>query len=151
MTEPQRPPRLADPARAPLAEVRRALLRLHKALIDSERAVFERRHGALTSGQLLSALLEDPHFQWLRPYSRLIADMDETLFSREPVERASAHGLVADAHRLLAGAGPEGGGSAPAAAGDRLAEVLRRDPAVHLAHGELTRRVAAALLAYGAG
>ena len=35
--------RPSDPVRQQVVEVRRALLRLHKALIDSERAAFEAR------------------------------------------------------------------------------------------------------------
>jgi hypothetical protein len=135
------PRRAADPVLAPMAEVRRALLRLHKALIDAERAVFESRSGALTNTQFLSALLEDPFFQWLRPFSRLIASMDETLFSREPVAPAAARALVDEARALVSVPGDE-------AADAPYADALRRDPGVLFLHTELTRRVAAALLAY---
>jgi len=62
----ERPP---DPVRQHLVEVRRGLLRLHKALIDAERGGFEASRGPLTNTQLLGALLDDPHFAWLRPYS----------------------------------------------------------------------------------
>lgn len=141
---PETPPRRApDPVRAPLVEVRRALLRLHKALIDSERAVLESRRGALTSAQLLAALLEDPFFQWLRPYSRLIASMDEAIFSREPVAAADARALVGEAHALVAPAGAEDD-----AGDDPYRAAVRRDPGVLFLHTELTRRIAAALLAY---
>lgn len=135
---PRRPP---DPVRAPLAEVRRALLRLHKSLIDSERAVFERGRGSLSNTEFLGALLEDPFFQWLRPFSRLLADMDEAIFSREPLEASRARALVEHAHALALPA--EGDGDA-----SRYAEALRRDAAVLVAHTEHSRRVAAALLAY---
>jgi hypothetical protein len=136
MAVPSRRP--ADPVRDPLVEVRRALLRLHKALIDSERARFETGRQPLTSAQFLGALLEDPFFQWLRPYSQLIAAMDEAIFAREPVAAAAAREMVERAHALASPA--EGGGAYGAA--------LARDAGVHVAHTELTRRVAAALLAY---
>lgn len=138
---PRRPP---DPVRAPLAEVRRALLRLHKSLIDSERAVFERERGSLTSTEFLAALLDDPFFQWLRPFSRLLADMDEAIFSREPLEASRARGLVEEAHAVAGPTQADGGGDAEG----RYAGALRRDPAVLVAHTEHSRRVAAALLAY---
>ena len=59
--------RPTDPVRQQIVEVRRALLRLHKALIDSERAAFEARAGATSNGQFLQLLLQDPFFVWLRP------------------------------------------------------------------------------------
>jgi hypothetical protein len=136
--------RRPDPVRTPLAEVRRALLGLHKALLDSERAVFEGRHGALSNTQLLTALLEEPFFQWLRPYSRLIASMDEAIFSREPLAASDARALVGEAHALVASAGAD-----HAEAGDDpYRTAVHRDPGVLFLHTELTRRVAAALLAY---
>ena len=134
--------RTPDPVRDPLVEVRRALLRLHKALIDAERAHYEARNGPLTNAQLLGALLEDPGFQWLRPYSQLIAAMDEAIFSREPIPPGDARMLVHRAHALLVDAPDEGERRLEAATG--------RDPGARLAHAELTRRVAAALVAYGA-
>jgi hypothetical protein len=134
-----------DPVRDHLAEVRRALMRLHKALIDSERPRFEaHRGGAVTNTQLLGALLEDPFFRWMRPFSQLMAGMDEALFGDEPVTLEGARGFVEQAHALVmepADADPE---SPPP-----YAQARTRDPAVLFAHTELTRRVAAALLAYG--
>ena len=69
-------------SRQSLVEVRRGLLRLHKALVDSERAAFEVGSGALSNGQFLQLLLQDPYFTWLRPYSALIAEIDEALVTR---------------------------------------------------------------------
>ena len=65
--------RSPDPVRDHLKEVRRGLLRLHKALIDAERAVWERETGPVSNGRFLQALIEDPFFAWLRPFSGLIA------------------------------------------------------------------------------
>lgn len=132
-----------DPVRDHLAEVRRGLMRLHKSLIDSERQVFEQSRGPVTNGQLLAALLEDPFFQWLRPFSQLMASMDEALFGEEPVTQEGARGFVRQAHTLVM---PADTATADAA---RYEYVRNRDPAVLFAHTELTRRVSAALLAYG--
>ena len=132
-----------DPVRDHLAEVRRALMRLHKSLIDSERSVFEQGRGPVSNGQLLAALLEDPFFQWMRPFSQLMAAMDEALFGDEPVTAESARGFVRQAHALVSE--PE----TPTPDSARYAYVRSRDPGVLFAHTELHRRVAAALLAYG--
>lgn len=134
-----------NPARDHLAEVRRALMRLHRSLIDSERPRFEaRRGGAVTNTQLLGALLEDPFFQWMRPFSQLMASMDEALFGDEPVTPQDARGFVERAHALVAAPPEDGDGAEPSP----YVRARQRDPAVLFAHTELTRRVAAALLAY---
>ncbi|HEU0016031.1 MAG TPA: hypothetical protein VFQ45_20305 [Longimicrobium sp.] len=136
----RRPGTPRDPDHLPLMEVRRSLLRLHKALIDSERAEFERVRGSMSNGQFLQALLTDPFFAWLRPYSGLLADIDEAFAGEEPVTRDGARAFV-DRIRALA---------LPAEAGDdRLARVRQRDPGVLFAHTELTRGITAALDAYG--
>lgn len=133
-----------NPARDHLADVRRALLRLHKALIDSERAVYETRHGAMNNAEFLGALLQEPFFQWMRPFSQLIAAMDELMFGDEPVTAESARPYVDQAHALVAE--PGDGGTLESG---RYVQVRDRDPAVLFAHTELLRRVAAALTAYG--
>ncbi|MBW3569463.1 MAG: hypothetical protein KY467_00015 [Gemmatimonadetes bacterium] len=135
-----------DPVRQHLSDVRRALLRLHKALIDSERAVFEARNGPMNNAEFLGALLQEPFFQWMRPFSQLIAAMDEAMFGDEPVTAAGARAYVGQAHALVTAPGDGDGGSAESV---RYGQVRDRDPAVLFAHTELVRRVAAALLAYG--
>ena len=135
-----------NPARDHLAEVRRALLRLHKALIDSERAVYEARNGPMNNSEFLGALLQEPFFQWMRPFSQLIAAMDEAMFGDEPVTAQGARDYVSQARALVAEPGDGDGGAAENA---RYGQVRDRDPAVLFAHTELLRRVAAALTAYG--
>lgn len=66
------------------------LLKLHKTLIDHERAIYEGISGPLTAGQFLSVLLEHPDFSWLRKFSTLIVEIDEMFdqkdgFSEETV------------------------------------------------------------------
>jgi hypothetical protein len=135
-----------DPVRQHLSDVRRALLRLHKALIDSERAVYEARNGALNNAEFLTALLQEPFFQWMRPFSQLIAARDEAMFGDEPVTAAGASGYVNQAHALVTEPADGDGGSAENA---RYGQVRDRDPTVLFAHTELVRRIAGALLAYG--
>lgn len=67
------------PGVARLAELRPALLDLHKTLLDWERAAYEREHGRQSSGELLRLLLEHPQFEWLRAISALVVRIDEEL------------------------------------------------------------------------
>jgi hypothetical protein len=128
-----------DPVRQDLVEVRRGLLRLHKALIDSERKVYERGHGQMSNGQFLQALIQEPFFAWLRPYSGLIVEIDEVLATREPVAEAEARAFV-ERVRALVLLPREGGG-----AEERYEMVRQRDPSVLLLHVELTSRISTAL------
>ena len=66
-----------------LRDARNLLLKLHKNLVDHERAIWEGMNGAVTSTQFLSVLLEDPDFKWLRKFSTLIVDIDEMFAQRD--------------------------------------------------------------------
>lgn len=74
-----------------LKSSRDLLLKLHKALLDHERRIYEGMHGRQTAGQFLNILLEDPDFSWLRKFSTLIVEIDEMFaqkdgYSEEAVE-----------------------------------------------------------------
>jgi len=69
---------------AVLKDLRLALLRLHKTLLDWERAAYERVHGRQSSNALLEALLNDQQFAWLRPISQLVVRIDEMLEDEVP-------------------------------------------------------------------
>jgi hypothetical protein len=127
--------RSPDPVRDQLKEVRRGLLRLHKALIDAERAVFERDRGALSSGAFLQALIQEPHFAWLRPFSGLIVEIDEALAAGDPLSPPQARAYVDRVRALVEPEGEEG---------EHYERVRQRDPAVLIAHVELEARIAAA-------
>jgi hypothetical protein len=134
MDRPVRRPELPpDAVRDHLKAARLGLFRLHKALIDSERAVFEQRHGAQSSGQFLQALIDHPAFEWLRPFTGVIVRMDEALATREPIPHAEARAYVAEAADLTL---PTDGAVAAA-----MAEARRRDPTVAFLHAELARRI----------
>ena len=66
-----------------LRDARNLLLKLHKNLVDHERAIWEGINGAVTSGQFLNVLLEDPDFGWLRKFSTLIVDIDEMFAQKD--------------------------------------------------------------------
>src|SRR2546421_558790 len=88
-------------SRERLRGVSRALLRLHKALLDDERAQFERVRGRIeSSGEFLQLVLHDEWFAYLRPLSALVVQIDELLDAKEATnEEASA--LIAQARAML--------------------------------------------------
>ncbi|CAN5576293.1 hypothetical protein BH24ACI3_BH24ACI3_11750 [soil metagenome] len=74
-----------------LKHARNLLLKLHKTLLDHERAIYEGIHGPKRPTEFLTILLEDPDFSWLRKFSVLIVDIDEMFaqkdgYSEETVE-----------------------------------------------------------------
>lgn len=79
---------------AVLKELRQALLRLHKTLLEWERASYERQHGRQSNNDLLDALLKDPQFAWLRPISQLIVRIDEMLEDEIPPEQADLEAVL---------------------------------------------------------
>src|SRR5262249_37504922 len=137
MTKRRSKPREGDAAvRQPLQELRDALLELHKALIDSERVVYETKVGPIKSPHHFFQLLSgDPWFAWLRPVSQLIVAMDEALDAKEPLTRDGVDVLMNESVFLLVPA--ERGGEF----GDRYMAALQRDPHVFLAHGQVAKRI----------
>ncbi len=72
-------------ARQKLTELRQILLTLHKALLDSERTSYEIVHGPVASpAAFLQLLIHDNSFQWLRPITTLIVQIDEKLAAKKP-------------------------------------------------------------------
>ncbi len=66
-----------------LRGARNLLLKLHKNLVDHERAIWEGINGQVPSGQFLNVLIEDPDFRWLRKFSTLIVDIDEMFAQKD--------------------------------------------------------------------
>ena len=86
---------LTPQLRRQLEDTRRALLRLHKALLDFERIAYERVRGRIaSSGTLLQLVINDPWFAWLRPMSEMIVRIDEMSESEEPVPAAEARAIL---------------------------------------------------------
>ena len=122
-----------------LKALRNGLLRLHKALLESERAAYERDIARITSsGQYLGLVLDDPWFHWLHELSQFIVLIDETLDRKEaPVTGEEADSLVERARTLLVPA-EEGSGFAR-----RYFEIMQRDPAIVLAHRDMLQVIGA--------
>ena len=122
-----------------LTTLRNGLLRLHKSLLDSERAVYERDVERIVStGQYLGLVLNDPWFAWLHDLSRFIVEIDEALDQKEnPATSEDATRLIARARSLVS----------PSETGAGFAlhyfETMQRDPAVVLAHRDMMQVFAA--------
>ena len=76
-----------------LGDVRAALLRLHKTLLDSEKLRYEKTHGRINGGlAFLQLAANDPWFAWIRPIGSLIVEIDERqrpdATSRQTLRRA---------------------------------------------------------------
>ena len=125
---------MADRTRERLIEMRNGLLKLHKTLLDSERAVYERDVARISStGQYLNLVLDDPWFAWLHELSQFIVLVDETLDFEDPATEADAERLIARARELVS---PSEHGSVFAR---RYFEAMQRDPGVVLAHRDMMR------------
>ncbi len=126
-----------DESRKRLTELREGLLRLHKTLLDSERAMYEREIARInSSAHFLELVLHDPWFAWLHELSELVVIIDETLEAEEPTGAAEAGRLIGQARSLLVPA--EAGAGFP----KRYFEALQRDPDVVLAHGRTMKLLA---------
>ncbi len=117
-----------------LVALRNGLLKLHKTLLDSERAIYERDIARIASpSQFLSLLLEDPHFAWLRELSQMVVVIDETLAAEEPAGPSDADRLITQSRALVA---PSENGSGFARS---YYEAMQRDPDVVLAHSGMLK------------
>jgi hypothetical protein len=132
-------PSPSAPAHQRLTELRNGLLSLHKTLLDSERATYERDVERIkTSTDFLKLVLYDPWFNWLHELSELVVLIDETLDAKEPPDGFTAERLIAQAQELLT---PNEAGEGFA---KRYFEALQRDPDVVLAHAK-TRKLVTSL------
>lgn len=117
-----------------LRDVRLSILRLHKALLESERVVYEQFHGRIqSSGEFFRLVVGHEWFSWLRPISQFIIQMDDVLKSKEPVTIEQVNGLLDEAKQMLQ----------PAQDGTTLEKryyrAIQRDPDIALMHADLTR------------
>jgi hypothetical protein len=96
-----------DPARAALREslreMSKALIPLHRALINGARDDYslaqESSTGPVTPTQLLGLINDDPFFAWLKPMTALIVDIDE--MARRDFERPDVDDVVSRVERMI--------------------------------------------------
>jgi hypothetical protein len=118
-----------------LIGIRRALLRLHKTLLDWERVAYERLNGRTTPSELLKAITTEPQFAWLRPLSELIIRIDVILDADregQEVEAVDAADMSAQMRLLLI---PDESGTPYQR---RYHAALQDHPDAVLAHREVT-------------
>lgn len=124
---------MKDSERRRLNDLRRALLHLHKTLLDWERGAYERVHGRTGASELLKIIVTDPQFAWLRPISELIVRIDTSLEAEAPDAPVDVDALFAHARAVVS---PDDTSSAFA---QRYHAVLQEHPDAVVAHGVVTK------------
>lgn len=108
MTDPTAADHIEHPSATPtdlqrLDQVRSDLLRVHRALLETERARYEKAHGRIANNSaFLQLVISDPWFDWLRPMAQLVLLIDErTTDKKSPLGSAEAQALFGRARSLL--------------------------------------------------
>jgi len=124
---------MKDSERRLLTDLRRALLPLHKTLLEWERKIYEREHGRkMGAGELLQIIMTAPQFVWLRPISEVIVRIDQALDEQAPDTTVDVDAIIIQARRLVAPDQTE----KPYA--QRYLTALQEVPDVVVAHGKVT-------------
>jgi hypothetical protein len=122
-----------DPVRR-LTDLRNGLLKLHKVMLESEKALYERDIERIPSvGRYLELVVNDPWFAWLRELSGLVVLIDEAMAGDEPVRTEDADRFAGESRALLTPA-ENGSGFAK-----EYFKLLQRDPNVVMAHSEMMK------------
>ena len=117
-----------------LRQLRAGLLELHKALLESEKVIYEQSHGQIRSrGEFFQLVIGDDWFSWLRDFSQFIIRIDIALDEKEPATLTTANELLKDAQTLLS----------PAEQGttqqQRYYQAIQRDSEIATMHAELSQ------------
>lgn len=127
------------PYRQRMENARRALLHVHRALLEAEQIRYEKMHGRVpNSGALLQLIMNDPWFVWLRPMSSLIVQIDEWLEQEQRAANPSpdlAEIMLAQVRDRLR---PDEEG---AEFQQRYHRLLQEEPTVAVAHAEVRKLV----------
>jgi hypothetical protein len=117
-----------------LKATRHQLLRLHKALLDAEKNSYEITHGPIASNmEFFNLVLNHEWFQWLRPISGLIAEVDEAIGNKkDPIAPSTAVVYLERTYTLIV-VDPTGASHAV-----KYYEAIERDADVARLHVELT-------------
>lgn len=119
--------------RGKLIQLRLALLRVHKTLMDMERREYERVHGKVSVGELFRLVIDHQQFGWLHNISEFVVRLDETLAGEPPVTEDDVRTAISLARKMFA----------PSEAGDAFQKkyfhAIQSDPAVVIDHAELAR------------
>lgn len=116
-----------------LRRLRALLLQLHKALLESERLEYENIFGPIRSrGEFFQLVIGHEWFDWLRPISQYIVQIDEATSSKEPMTLQAAKELLQEG-RSLFNTIQTGEHSK-----ERYYRAIQRDPDIASMHGEVT-------------
>ena len=122
-------------SREALRQASRALIPLHRALIEATRSDYSFAYGPVDQPtQVFRLVSEHPFFAWLKPITTLIVEIDE--LARRDFEVAEA---TAIGERLDQFFGP----SANETFASRYIPILQRDVEVAIAHAEVRKAVSA--------
>ncbi len=114
-----------------------SLRELHAALLAGARFTYERRFGPMAnSAEWLQIVMNDPLLEWLRPLSRLMADID-LLRDRSDLAATDAAAVRHEVERLIAPAPHEGGEFFA-----RYLDALQDDAAAIVAHAAVRKHLA---------
>lgn len=118
--------------RESLREVSKLLLPLHRALIDAAKEDYTLAVAPVKPAQLLQLLKDDPFFEWLKPVTSLIVDIDE--MSRTDFETADVAAIAGRIDHLF---GPKAEGTFSA----QYIPMLQRSIDVAIGHAALRKAV----------
>jgi hypothetical protein len=117
--------------RAALRETSRALLPLHRALIEAARSDYSFAYEPVEQPtQLLRLLHDHPFFEWLKPLTSLIVDIDE--ISRRDFESEEIAAIAARLESMF-------GNGADQSFTSRYVPILQRETEVAIAHAAVRK------------
>ena len=120
--------------RAALRELSKALIPLHRRLIEESKSDYAFAHGPVESpSRLLQLVQSDPFFEWLKPITTLIVDIDE--MTRTDFSEEAAREIVARAERFF-------GAETDETFAARYVPILQRDVDVAIAHAAVRQALA---------
>ncbi len=118
--------------RESLREISKLLLPLHRALIDAAKEDYALAVEPVKPAQLLQLLKDDPFFEWLKPVTSIIVDIDE--MARTDFEAADVAAIADRIDRLF---GPK----AESAFSAQYIPMLQRSVDVAIGHAALRKAV----------
>lgn len=121
-----------EPEIKQLREVRQGFLRLHKALLDDERSTYEQHFGKIqTNGDFFQLVISHEWFDWLRPMSQFIVQVDELMDDKDAIAVSQIDDLMQQAQTLLKASED---GTVPE---QRYDQAIQRSPDIAFMHAAL--------------
>jgi hypothetical protein len=115
------------------------LLELHKALLDAERAQVESVHGVMSGAEFLQLVSDPVRYGWLKPFSRLIIAIDDTINPREDEEVVAPEELLDQSRELVLPPKDD------TPFGRRYLSLMQKDPELVMAHSAVAQALGRAM------